>query len=86
VDLRVEPARGRVTVGTMGRGAWSVPIVYCYADLNDDGVLTVADFAAFLNAFAASSPQANCDRSTAVPTLTVADFACYLNAFAAGCS
>src|SRR5262249_30253162 len=29
VDVRVEPARSRLVVGTMGRGCWSVPIVYC---------------------------------------------------------
>ena len=25
-DLRLEPQRGRIILGTMGRGAWSVPI------------------------------------------------------------
>jgi hypothetical protein len=64
------------------------PIV-CYA--NCDGstvapILNVADFACFLNAFAAGDPAANCDESTVPPVLNVADFACFLNRFSAGCS
>ncbi len=85
VDIHVEPARSRLVVATMGRGAWSVPIVYCYADFDDSGHLDVNDFAAFLNGFASGSPHANCDASTSPPTLNVLDFACYLNAYAAGC-
>ena len=86
VDVRVEPARSRIIVGTMGRGAWSVPILSCYADFDDNGQLNVNDFAAFLNGFAAGSAQANCDQSTSPPVLNVLDFSCFLNAFAAGCS
>jgi agmatine deiminase len=61
----------------------------CYA--NCDGstvapVLNVADFACFLNAFAAGDSYANCDGSTAAPVLNIGDFSCFLNAFAAGCS
>jgi subtilisin-like proprotein convertase family protein len=60
----------------------------CYA--NCDGstsvpLLTVADFACFLNRYAAGDSYANCDGSTAIPVLTVADFACFLNSYAAGC-
>lgn len=60
----------------------------CYA--NCDGstsspVLSVADFACFLNAFAAGSPYANCDGSTVAPALNVRDFHCFLNSFASGC-
>jgi hypothetical protein len=49
-------------------------------------LLTIADFACFLNRFAAGDPYANCDGSATPPILTVADFGCFLNAFAAGCS
>jgi hypothetical protein len=49
-------------------------------------ILNVADFACFLNAFAAGESYANCDNSTTPPVLNVADFACFLNAFAAGCT
>ncbi len=44
-----------------------------------------ADFSAFLNAYAAGSPEANCDGSTIPPVLNVNDFACFLNAYAIGC-
>ncbi len=61
---------------------------FCYA--NCDGstvppVLTIADFACFLNRFASRDPVANCDGSTTAPTLNVQDFMCFLNKFAAGC-
>ena len=85
IDVRVETARPRLVIGTQGRGAWSAPLVYCYPDIDDDGLLTVADFTAFLQAFAAGSPQANCDGSTAPPVLNVLDFTCFLQRFAAGC-
>ncbi|MEX2219010.1 MAG: GC-type dockerin domain-anchored protein [Phycisphaerales bacterium] len=87
-DLILEPTRppsGRLTAGTQGRGAWNTPIVFCYPDIDDSGSLNVADFGAFLVAFAAGSQQANCDRSTTPPILNVADFSCYLQAYAAGC-
>jgi len=48
-------------------------------------VLNIADFACFLNRFAAGDSYANCDGSTAIPVLNVQDFACFLNRFAAGC-
>jgi hypothetical protein len=47
--------------------------------------LNVADFACFLQRFAAGDSSANCDQSTTPPTLNVADFACLLQQFAAGC-
>ena len=60
----------------------------CYA--NCDGstaapVLNVADFACFLQRFAAGHLYANCDGSTVPPVLNIADFGCFLQAFAAGC-
>jgi len=85
IDLRVEPQRSRILVGTQGRGAWSAPLVFCYPDMNDDGRLTIADFSAFLVVFAQQSPRANCDGSTALPTLNVQDFTCFLQRYAAGC-
>jgi photosystem II stability/assembly factor-like uncharacterized protein len=84
-DLLLETGRNRLVAGTMGRGAWTVPISYCYADIDDDGLLTVADFTRFLQTFAAGSPLANCDQSTAAPALNVADFSCFLQRFAEGC-
>jgi spore coat protein A len=60
----------------------------CYANCDASTVapaLNVADFACFLNAFAAGNAYANCDLSTTPPVLNVADFACFLNRFAAGC-
>jgi photosystem II stability/assembly factor-like uncharacterized protein len=86
VDIHVEVSGSRLVVATMGRGAWTVPLVYCYADFDDSGSANVNDFAAYLNAFAAGNPHANCDGSTSPPTLNINDFACFLNAFAAGCS
>jgi hypothetical protein len=86
VDVRIDTPRQRLVIATMGRGIWSAPIAYCYADFDDSGHLDVNDFAAFLNGFAAGNPHANCDQSTSSPVLNVLDFSCYLNAFAAGCS
>ncbi len=48
-------------------------------------VLTVNDFACFLNRFAAGENYANCDGSSVAPALNVLDFTCFLDAFAAGC-
>jgi hypothetical protein len=62
---------------------------FCYPNIDASTTaptLNIADFALFLNLFAAEHPLANCDGSTAAPVLTVADFSCFLNAFAAGCS
>jgi photosystem II stability/assembly factor-like uncharacterized protein len=93
IDLLVEVGgmggaggRQRIIIGTQGRGAWEVPIVMCYPDMDDTGTLTANDFQVFLNAYAAQSPLANCDRSTGAPVLTANDFQCFLNAFASGCS
>jgi hypothetical protein len=85
VDLILEPGRNRLLAATQGRGAWTAPLAYCYPDINDDGNLNILDFNAFLNAFAAGSPRANCDASTAPPVLNVLDFNCFINRFAAGC-
>jgi hypothetical protein len=66
----------------------AVPTLGCYANCDASTaapVLNIADFACFLNRYAAGDAYANCDGSTAAPQLTVADFGCFLNAFAAGC-
>lgn len=85
VDIIVETARNRIVVGTFGRGAWTGPLAECYADIDDDGLVTVNDFVAFINAFAAGNPRANCDQSTTPPALNVNDFVCF-SAAAAGAS
>ncbi len=85
IDLLVETGRHRIIVGTQGRGAWSVPIVNCYADFDDSGGLNANDFQAFMDGFAAKRARANCDGSTGTPALTANDFQCFVNAFAAGC-
>lgn len=85
IDVRIDVPRARVVVATQGRGAWSAPHRACYADMDDDGSLTVIDFVEFVNAAAAGQARANCDQSTTAPALNIADFVCFLNAFAAGC-
>lgn len=54
----------------------------CYADCDDGGVLTIADFACFQGKFAAGDPYADCDGDSA---LTLADFGCFQTKFVAGC-
>jgi hypothetical protein len=54
----------------------------CYPDCNEDGSLTVADFACFQTRFVAGDPYADCN---GVGGLTVADFACFQTKFVAGC-
>jgi hypothetical protein len=58
----------------------------CYADMNCDGVLSNADFSAFLSRYSAGEACANCDGSTTPPVLNTQDFNCFLNAYNAGCS
>jgi hypothetical protein len=63
--------------------------VECFANCDRSTTapaLNIADFACFLNAFAAGAAYANCDESTIPPILNIQDFACFLNRFAAGCS
>ncbi len=54
----------------------------CYADFNQDGVLDLFDFLAFVNAFNAADPAADCDVDA---ELTLFDFLCFVNAFNQGC-
>lgn len=85
VDIRLDMQRNRLVVGSQGRGAWAAPLVTCYADYDDDGRVTVNDYIAFLNAFAAGQPRSNCDGSTEPPILNINDFICFANAAAGGC-
>lgn len=80
-DIRLEPARSRMVVATMGRGAWSVP-VFSPADFNEDGALTVADFGAFQSAFVQQEARADFNDDG---NLTIADFGAYQSAFVLGC-
>jgi hypothetical protein len=60
----------------------------CYPNCDNSTqapVLNVADFACFLQKYAAGDPYANCDQSTQMPVLNVADFSCFLQKYAAGC-
>jgi hypothetical protein len=78
---------GWVNLDLATAGQFVKRICYANCDLSTSApVLNVADFACFLNKFAAADPYANCDGSTVAPTLNVADFACFLNKFAAGCA
>ncbi|MBL9032233.1 MAG: hypothetical protein JNM80_11075 [Phycisphaerae bacterium] len=63
----------------------SVFVDICYADFDKSGGLNINDFVAFLNAFAAGDPRANCDGSTTPPTLNVNDFVCFQNSYIVGC-
>ncbi len=56
--------------------------VACYADCNEVGGLTTADFGCFQSKFAAGDPYADCNASGA---LTIADFACFQSKFVEGC-
>lgn len=82
IDILVQPERGRLVVGTQGRGAWEVPITTCYADANGDGVLDVLDFVAFQQLFVAGDDGADCNGDG---ELSVLDFVCFQLAFQAGC-
>jgi trimeric autotransporter adhesin len=65
---------------------WGCP---CWANCDNSTaapVLNGADFACFLQQFAAGNPYANCDASTVPPVVNVADFACFVRRFAAGCA
>lgn len=85
IDILLDVPRERVVVGTQGRGAWEAPLAYCYADFNDDGQVNIDDIMAFINAYAAGDPRANCDMSTVPPVLNIDDFLCMLNALAREC-
>ncbi len=58
---------------------WGCP---CYADCDNSGGLSVADFACFQTQFVLGHPYADCNDNGA---LTVANFGCFQTRFVAGC-
>ncbi len=54
----------------------------CYADCDENGSLTIADFTCFQFFFVGQDPYADCNGTGG---LTVADFTCFQAAFVAGC-
>ncbi|MCA9273536.1 MAG: hypothetical protein KDA31_10850 [Phycisphaerales bacterium] len=58
------------------------PIVTCLADVNNDGMLSPADFSAWVSAFNAGSPAADQNRDGHV---TPADFSAWVANYNAGC-
>jgi hypothetical protein len=54
----------------------------CYPDFTADGALDLFDFLAFVNAFNAADPAADCDGNG---ILDLFDFLCFVNAFNEGC-
>ncbi len=54
----------------------------CYADCDESGTLTIADFTCFQSAYVAGQPYADCNQSG---SLTIADFTCFQAEFVAGC-
>lgn len=56
--------------------------VACDADLDNDGLTTIKDFLAFLNAWASNDPLADWNNDGMIDTT---DFNAYLNEWAAGC-
>jgi aminopeptidase N len=81
---------GAPTALPSGDGQPGGPAVYtftiqgssCPVDFNGDGVVNVADFLAYLAAYAAADPRADMNADGQV---NVADFLVYLAAYAAGC-
>jgi hypothetical protein len=54
----------------------------CYADFDASGTLDLFDFLAFVNAYNAGEPRANCDGDEGY---SLFDFLCFVNAFNQGC-
>jgi hypothetical protein len=65
-----------------GSDAYIVKFGSCYADCNNSGTLTIADFGCFQSKFANADMYADCNGSG---TLTIADFGCFQSQFASGC-
>jgi hypothetical protein len=58
------------------------PILTCPADIDGDGMLTILDFTAYLQTYAAGSLRADFNGDCA---LNIGDFTAYLQSYAAGC-
>ncbi|MCC6659979.1 MAG: hypothetical protein IT437_03740 [Phycisphaerales bacterium] len=54
----------------------------CYPDCNQDGALTLSDFACFMTRFAAADPYADCNQDG---QRNLSDFGCFQTKFALGC-
>jgi hypothetical protein len=72
-------AGGLFTSPTPYWARWGCP---CYADCDNSGDLTVADFGCFQTQFVASHPYTDCNSDGA---FTVQDFGCFQSKFVAGC-
>ncbi len=85
VDLVLDPARERLTVGTQGRGAWRVHLDRggCVADLTGDGRVDTNDFFRFLDYYQAQDPRADFTGEGAIDTN---DFFAFLAAYEPGCA
>ncbi len=85
-DLQPGNTANRIFVpvpGYLSQGHYAVfDGTVCYADCNESGALTVADFVCFQTKFVSGEPYADCNASA---SLTVADFVCFQTKFIAGC-
>ena len=63
-------------------GVGEIRTFSCYADLDQDGQLTIFDFLAFQTLFDTGDAMADCDEDG---SLTIFDFLCFQTAFDLGC-
>jgi hypothetical protein len=80
-DVSITPSGSSITLPGSSITLLVIP-GGCPADFNGDGTANVADFLAYLAAFAAADPRADQDGNGAV---NVADFLAFLRAYAGGC-
>jgi hypothetical protein len=81
-QVRVDAFRTDVYAAGYISEIWRTRVVVCAVDFNSDGMVNVADFLAYLSAFAAGSPAADFDGDGVV---NIGDFLAYLAGYAAGC-
>lgn len=85
-EVRLVPNGYELWMSCQSRGVAVLSVVYsgvpCPPDTNNDGILTPADFSAWIAAFNAMSPA--CDQN-ADGACTPADFSAWLANFNAGC-
>ncbi len=83
IDLQFDAKRGRLLIGTQGRGAWMLDVpIASDADCDSNGVLSIDDFICFQTLYAINDPKADCD---ADGVLSIDDFICYQTIYAIGC-
>ena len=68
--------------GPIDLGPYEYQSVSCWADVNADGMLSPADFSAWISAFNTNKPRANQNRDDSI---TPADFSAWIAGFNAGC-